>query len=134
MEDIKNLSEQFKELNDVEFEIIFVDSVYKKLKSLTDKSDISTATLLFAYYSVVETLKKYRDLATEIGRDIPYKYMLDLIISKCDSFLTTVAENENKAPYVYKSLTEISGITKELLLLLKTKLVEMPEYNYLKKE
>ena len=134
MEDINNLSEQFKDLNDEEFEIVFVDSIYKKLKTLVEKSDIRTATLLFAYYSVVETLKKYKSLATEINRDIPHKDVIDMIISKCDSFLSSVAENEDKALYVHKSISEIYELTKELLFMLKSELVEMPEYKHLKKE
>ena len=62
--------EALKDLNDLEFEIVFVDTVYKKIKQV-DKPDIRTSTLLFIYMSIVESLKKYKALAIETGRNIP---------------------------------------------------------------
>lgn len=131
MEDIKNIIDKFSSLNDLEFEILFVDAVAKKLKSL-DKSNIRTETLLFLYFSIVETLKKFKFLANEGNRIIPYIEYVDLIISKCDAYLSSVTEENNKALYVQQSLSDTNELVKGLLFSLKKDLVDTPEYEHLK--
>lgn len=125
------LSDKFKDLNDLEFEIVFIDSIAKKLKS-TDKADVRSETLLLIYYGIVESLKKFKQMAIESNRTIPHEDAVDLIISKCDSFLISVANNEGKALYVQQSLKDTNEIVKSLLFNLKKDLVETPEYNHLK--
>ena len=83
--------EALKDLNDLEFEIVFVDTVYKKIKQV-DKPDIRTSTLLFIYMSIVESLKKYKALAIETGRNIPHKDMIDIIIAKGEHYLISVCD------------------------------------------
>jgi hypothetical protein len=125
------LVDSLSELNDLEFEIVFVDSVYKKLKSVYS-TDSKSPTLLFIYYSVLETLKNYKLLAKEGNRDIPHKDIIDLIISKGDSYLSYVAEDESKQSYIQKSLSDSYDLTKLLLLNLKSELTELPKYADLK--
>lgn len=125
------LVDSLSELNDLEFEIVFVDSVYKKLKSVYS-TDSKSPTLLFIYYSVLETLKNYKLLAKEGNRDIPHKDIIDLIISKGDSYLSYVAEDESKQSYIQKSISDSYDLTKLLLLNLKSELTELPKYADLK--
>ena len=120
-----------KELNDLEFEIVFVDAVYKKTKQL-DKPGIRTSTLLFLYMSIVESLKKYELLAKETNRDIPHKDMVDIIIAKGERYLMSVCDEEDKANYVQQSLRTLYDLTYNLMTLLKSELVATPKYEHLK--
>lgn len=120
-----------KELNDLEFEIVFVDAVYKKIKQL-DKPGIRTSTLLFLYMSIVESLKKYKALAQELGRTIPHKDMVDIIIAKGERYLMSVCDEEDKANYVQQSLRTLYDLTYNLMTLLKSELVAAPKYEHLK--
>lgn len=120
-----------KELNDLEFEIVFVDAVYKKIKQL-DKPGIRTSTLLFLYMSIVESLKKYKALAQELGRTIPHKDMVDIIIAKGERYLMSVCDEEDKANYVQQSLRTLYDLTYNLMTLLKSELVATPKYEHLK--
>lgn len=120
-----------KELNDLEFEIVFVDAVYKKIKQL-DKPGIRTSTLLFLYMSIVESLKKYKALAQELGRTIPHKDMVDIIIAKGEHYLMSVCDEEDKANYVQQSLRTLYDLTYNLMTLLKSELVATPKYEHLK--
>ena len=120
-----------KELNDLEFEIVFVDAVYKKIKQL-DKPGIRTSTLLFLYMSIVESLKKYELLAKETNRDIPHKDMVDIIIAKGERYLMSVCDEEDKANYVQQSLRTLYDLTYNLMTLLKSELVATPKYEHLK--
>jgi len=124
--------DSLKELSDLEFEIVFIDSIYKKIKSL-DNPDLRTETLLFMYMSVVESLKKYKALAKEGGRAVPHEDVVDLILDKGDGFLRSVAFDEMKAPYVQQSLSDLREWTKSLLFTLKKELVGTPEYSHLQK-
>lgn len=120
-----------KELNDLEFEIVFVDAVYKKIKQL-DKPGIRTSTLLFLYMSIVESLKKYELLAKETNRDIPHKDMVDIIIAKGERYLMSVCDEEDKANYVQQSLRTLYDLTYNLMTLLKSELIAIPKYEHLK--
>lgn len=124
--------DSLKELDDLEFEIMFIDNIYKKLKSL-DKPDMRTETLLFMYMSVTEALKKYKAMAQELEKSVPHEDVVDVIVSKCDGFLRTVANDETKAPYTQQSLSDVRELTKELLFVLKKELLEKPKYTHLKK-
>jgi hypothetical protein len=124
---IESAVESLKELNDLEFELLFIDGIYKKLKSL-DRNDIRTETMLFMYMSVVESLKKYKLLVKEGGREILHKDVVDLLISKGEFYLTGVANDESRAPYVQQSVNDLKEIAKELLFTLKKELVEDPKY------
>lgn len=131
-ESVENIVESLKELNDTEFALMFVDSVYKKLKSL-DKPSIRTETLLFMQRSVVESIKKYKSLANDGNRAIPHEGAFDLIISKGESFLKSVANDETKAPYVQQSISDLREWSKDLLFVLKKELLDDPKYSHLKK-
>ena len=128
---IESAVESLKELNDLEFETLFVDGIYKKLKQL-DNTNIRTETMLFMYMSVVESLKKYKFLVKEGYRSIRHKDEVDLLISKGESFLASVANDESKAPYVQQSVADVREIAKELLFTLKKELTEDPKYSHLK--
>ena len=123
--------ESLKELNDLEFEIVFIDAVYKKIKQV-DKPDIRTSTLLFIYMSIVESLKKYKALAIETGRTIPHKDMIDIIITKGEHYLISVCDEETKANYVQQSLRTLYDLTYNLMTLLKSELIATPKYEHLK--
>ena len=123
--------EALKELNDLEFEIVFVDAVYKKIKQV-DKPDIRTSTLLFIYMSIVESLKKYKALAIEIGRTTPHKDMIDTISAKGEHYLISVCDEETKANYVQQSLRTLYDLTYNLMTLLKSELIATPKYEHLK--
>lgn len=131
------LREQFNELDDTEFEIVFIDAVYKKLKSL-DQPGIKTATLLFLYMSVVDSVKKYKELAKEFDRTIPHEETVNLIITKGEAFLTKVANDTNEdvyassAVYTAKETASMHELVKELLLVLKKELVNTDKYAYLR--
>ena len=124
--------DSLKELDDLEFEIMFIDNIYKKLKSL-DKPDMRTETLLFMYMSVTEALKKYKAMAQELEKSVPHEDVVDVIVSKCEGFLRTVANDETKVPYTQQSLSAVRELTKELLFVLKKELLEKPKYTHLKK-
>lgn len=129
---IENIAESLKELDDLELEILFVDNIFKKLKTL-DKAGVRSEMLLFMYMSVIESLKKYKDIAKEGNRQIPHEDVLNTIISKGELFLTTVANDETKAPYVQQSLSDLREWVKDLLFVLKKELLENPKYSHLKK-
>ena len=131
MNDIEKIAESFKELSDLELEIIFIDAVCKKLKQL-DRQDIRSETLLFMYMSIIETLKKYKLIAKEGNRFIPHEDAIDLTISRGEAFLTSVANDENKAKYVSVSLSDMYSFVKELMWMLRKELTDTPEYAYLK--
>lgn len=131
MEDHNKLLEDLKELSDLEFEILFIDNVCKKIKSLNN-SEVPTNTLLFMYHSVVESLKKYKQFAAESNRVIHHEDAVNLIIMKGEAFLTSVVNDNSKMPYVGKSLLDLNELVKELLVLLKKELVDTPKYEYLK--
>lgn len=130
--DTDSIVESLKELDDLEFEIMFVDNIYKKLKSL-DKPNMRTETLLFMYMSVVEALKKYKALAKEGSRTVPHEDVVDLILSKGEWFLTSVANDNSKAPYAQQSLSDLREWSKSLLFMLKKELLDKPKYTHLKK-
>jgi hypothetical protein len=131
MNDIENILESFKNLSDLELEIVFVDGVFKKLKQL-DKQGIRSETLLFMYMSIIETLKKFKTIALEGKRNIPHEAIINIAINKGEDFLRSVANDENLAKHVSKSLSDESDLIKELLLILKSEMVELPEYSNLK--
>ena len=131
MSDIESIVESFKDLNDLELEIIFIDGVCKKLKQL-DKPGVRSETLLFMYMSVIETLKKYKNIAKEGNRSIPHEGAIDLTIKKGEAFLKSVANDETQVPYVSKSLSDMHGFVKDLMIMLKKELTELPNYSYLK--
>jgi hypothetical protein len=131
MEEKLSLIEKFKDLSDLEFELVFIDSIYKKLKSL-DRSNIRSTTLLFMYMSIVESLKKYRSLSIDGNRIIPHEDVIDLLINKGDSFLSSVAKDENKALYVEQSLSTVYDLVKDLWFVLKNELTDSPKYAHLK--
>ena len=122
MNDIESIVESFKDLNDLEFEIVFMDGVCKKLKQL-DKQGIRSETLLFMYMSVIETLKKYKSIAKEGNRSIPHEDAIDLTITKGEAFLTSVANDETQAKYVSKSLSDMYSFVKDLMVMLKKELM-----------
>lgn len=130
MDNTESLIEKFKELDDLEFEIIFVDQICKKFKAL-DNQGIRSATALFIYYSILESIKTYKQLASEGNRTIPHEDAINLIISKGDEFLSNVAEDEERSMYVYRSLSDSYEIAKELLLVLKQELIDTPKYQHL---
>lgn len=129
--------ESLKELDDIEFEIMFIDNICKKLKSL-DKPDIKSNTLLFMYMSVIDSIKRYKELAIEANREIKHRDAIDLIINKGTTYLTEVANDTtediyaSKAIHAAKELSAMHDLFKGLLLMLKSDLVELPKYNYLK--
>lgn len=124
--------ESLKELDDLEFQIMFIDGIYKKLKSL-DKPNLRTETLLFMYMSVVESLKKYKSLAVEDNRSIPHDEVIEVILDKGEDFLRSVANDETKAPYVQQSLSDLREWSKDLLFTLKKELLDRPKYAHLRK-
>jgi lantibiotic modifying enzyme len=132
MSDTASLVESLKELNDLEFEIVFIDSVFKKLKSVIDKKELRTESLLLIYMSIIETIRKYTDLTREANRSIPHEDAVNMIISKGENFLKSVANNESKAPYAQQSLSDTFECTKELLFALKKELTDLPKYSHLK--
>ena len=128
----KTLIEKFKDLNDLEFEIIFIDSICKKMKML-NTVEVRISTMLFIYMSIVESLRKYKQLVVDSNRTILHEEAINMLISKGDLFLSSVADNEDRAYYVYKSLSDVYEFTKDLLVILKDEMTKDPKYSYLKK-
>lgn len=128
----KTLIEKFKDLNDLEFEIIFIDSICKKMKML-NTVEVRISTMLFIYMSIVESLRKYKQLVADSNRTILHEEAINMLISKGDLFLLSVADNEDRAYYVYKSLSDVYEFTKDLLVILKDEMTKDPKYSYLKK-
>ena len=131
MSDLESIVESFKDLSDLELEIMFVDGVCKKLKQL-DKQGVRSETLLFMYMSIIETLKKFKGIAQEGKRSIPHEDAIDLTISRGEAFLKSVANDESQVPYVSKSLSDMYSFVKELMWMLKKELTDTPEYAHLK--
>lgn len=127
----ESIIESLKELDDLEFEIVFVDSINKKLKKL-DAQGIRMSTMLFMYMSIVESLKKYKQLVSEGNRQIFHSEVIDLIISKGDSFLSSVAHEQERSMYVYRALSDIQSLVKDLMAVLKNEMLDDPKYAYLR--
>lgn len=131
------LPEQMNNLDDTEFALVFIDSICKTLKSV-DNSDAKSNSLLFMYMSVVESIKKYRDLANETNHHIVHADVINLLINKGETYLTSVANDttedvyKSKAMYVSKELESLSNIATDLLVVLKSELLNNPKYEYLK--
>lgn len=137
MEQSENKLDQLKDLNSLEFEIMFIDNICKKLKTL-NKSGIKVSTLLFMYMSVIESVKHYKELANETNREIHHADAVNLIINKGEQYLADVANDtsddvyESKAAYITKAIDDIHELVKELLLVLKNDLTNTDKYSYLK--
>ena len=127
-----NNLDSLKELNDTEFAILFIDNIYKSLKRF-DKPDITTSSLLLLYLSVVNSLKKYKEVAEETEHKILYSEEIDSIIKRSELYLQKVAEDESKSLYVEQDIDTLTELVKGVLLMLKKDLVELPKYSYLKK-
>jgi hypothetical protein len=130
---LNDIVDQFKDLSDLEFEILFVDGICKKLKHI-DKQGVRSESLLIMYLSIIDTLKKFKLLATEGGRLIPHEDAINMIISKSEAFLSRVADDESQAMYASQSLSVAHSFVKELLWQLKKELTETPKYSYLRHE
>lgn len=133
MNDIEKIVESLKELSDLELEIIFIDSICKKLKQIKN-SEVKSETLLLVYLSIIETLKKYKTIAQEGKRDIPHKDAVDLIIDKGESFLSSIASDETRVPYTQKSLLDMYDFVRDFMVMLKKELTADSKYAYLKHE
>ena len=133
-ENIEKTADIFKELDDTELEIVFIEKIYKKLKEADNKHELRTAPALLLCMSIVDTLKKYSELAAENNRTIPHEDIFNMLLNKGESFLVLVANDESKAPYISQRLNELRSWSKELLYILKKDLTNKPEYNHLKKE
>lgn len=131
-EPISDVVEQFKDLSDIEFEILFIDDLYKKLKKV-DRSAIRSESLLLVCLTVVDTLKKFKLLSQDGNRTIPHEDVIDAIIAKNEAFLTKVANDESQAMYTSQSVSDTCSFVSELLLQLKKELVETPKYAHLKR-
>ena len=127
-----NNLDSLKELNDTEFAILFIDNIYKSLKRF-DKPDITTSSLLLLYLSVVNSLKKYKEVAEETEHKVLYSEEIDSIIKRSELYLQKVAEDESKSLYVEQDIDTLTDLVKGVLLMLKKDLVELPKYSYLKK-
>ena len=127
-----NNLDSLKELNDIEFAILFIDNIYKSLKRF-DKPDITTSSLLLLYLSVVNSLKKYKEVAEETEHKVLYSEEIDSIIKRGELYLQKVAEDESKSLYVEQDIDTLTDLVKGVLLMLKKDLVELPKYFYLKK-
>lgn len=127
-----NNLDSLKELNDTEFAILFIDNIYKSLKRF-DKPDITTSSLLLLYLSVVNSLKKYKEVAEETEHKVLYSEEIDSIIKRSELYLQKVAEDESKSLYVEQDIDTLTELVKGVLLMLKKDLVELPKYSYLKK-
>lgn len=130
---LNDIVDQFKDLSDLEFEILFIDDICKKLKRI-DKQGIRSESLLIVYLSIIDTLKKFKLLATEGCRSIPHEDAIDMIISKSEAFLSRVADDESQAMYAFQSLSAAHSFIKELLWQLKKELTDTPKYSYLRRE
>lgn len=127
----EKLIDQLKDLNDLEFEILFIDDLAKKLKHF-DHGEVRTHTQLLLMMSIVDSLKSYLQLAEQANRTVPNKDIIDLITDTCEDYLRSVADNEDNALYSHKSLLKVNEIVKELLFKLKSDLVNIPKYEHLK--
>ena len=127
-----NNLDSLKELNDTEFAILFIDNIFKSLKRF-DKPDITTSSLLLLYLSVVNSLKKYKEVAEETEHKVLYSDEIDSIIKRSELYLQKVAEDESKSLYVEQDIDTLTDLVKGVLLMLKKDLVELPKYSYLKK-
>ena len=127
-----NNLDSLKELNDTEFAILFIDNIFKSLKRF-DKPDITTSSLLLLYLSVVNSLKKYKEVAEETEHKVLYSDEIDSIIKRSELYLQKVAEDESKSLYVEQDIDTLTELVKGVLLMLKKDLVELPKYSYLKK-
>lgn len=127
-----NNLDSLKVLNDTEFAILFIDNIYKSLKRF-DKPDITTSSLLLLYLSVVNSLKKYKEVAEETEHKVLYSDEIDSIIKRSELYLQKVAEDESKSLYVEQDIDTLTELVKGVLLMLKKDLVELPKYSYLKK-
>lgn len=127
-----NNLDSLKELNDTEFAILFIDNIFKSLKRF-DKPDITTSILLLLYLSVVNSLKKYKEVAEETEHKVLYSDEIDSIIKRSELYLQKVAEDESKSLYVEQDIDTLTELVKGVLLMLKKDLVELPKYSYLKK-
>jgi hypothetical protein len=130
MADLNSL-ESLKELDDLELEILFMDMIYKKLKQMSNNT-VYTHILLMSYFSVVETLKKYKTVAEELNKNVPHLETINIMQHNIEDFLTEVANNESRAMYVHKSISQVYEFSKEIMLSLKRELVKQPKYEYLK--
>lgn len=132
-ESLNEIVDQLKDLSDLEFEILFIDDICKKLKRI-DKPGVRSESLLVLYLSIIDTLKKFKLLAAEGGRSVPHEEAIDMIISKSEAFLSSVADDESKVMYTFQSLSTAHSFVKELLWQLKKELSETPEYSHLRCE
>lgn len=130
---LNEIVDRLKDLSDIEFEILFIDDIYKKLKHI-GKPGVRSESLLVVYLSIIDTLKKFKLLATEGGRSIPHEESIDMIISKSEAFLSSVADDDSKVMYTFQSLSAAQSFVKELLLQLKKELTETPKYSHLRRE
>lgn len=130
--DIKEkLISELKDLSDLEFEALFIDNLYKKIRHF-DHGDVRTHVQLLLTMSVVDSLKSYIQLAEQANREIPHKEVIDMITDNCEDYLKSVANDENQALYSHKSLVHTHEIIKELLFKIKDDLVNTPRYAHLK--
>jgi hypothetical protein len=131
MDTKERLIDELKDLNDLEFEILFIDNLAKKLKRF-DHGEARTHTQLLLTMSVVDSLKSYIQLAEQANREVPHKDIINMITDKCEDYLKSVADNEAMALYSHKSLLQVNEIVKELLFKIKDELVNTPRYQFLK--
>ena len=66
-ESLSEIVDKFKDLNDLEFEILFIDDICKNLKRV-DRHEIRSESLLIIYLYIIDTLKKFKLLAAEGDR------------------------------------------------------------------
>lgn len=130
-ESLSEIVDKFKDLNDLEFEILFIDDICKKLKRV-DRSEIRSESLLIIYLYIIDTLKKFKFLAAEGDRSVPHEDAINMIISKSEAFLAKVANDESQAMRTAQSLSIAHSFIKDLLLQLKKELTDNPKYSYLK--
>lgn len=130
-ESLSEIVDKFKDLNDLEFEILFIDDICKKLKR-ADRSEIRSESLLIIYLYIIDTLKKFKFLAAEGDRSVPHEDAINMIISKSEAFLAKVANDESQAMRTAQSLSIAHSFIKDLLLQLKKELTDNPKYSYLR--
>lgn len=130
-ESLSEIVDKFKDLNDLEFEILFIDDICKKLKRV-DRSEIRSESLLIIYLYIIDTLKKFKFLAAEGDRSVPHEDAINMIISKSEAFLAKVANDESQAMRTAQSLSIAHSFIKDLLLQLKKELTDNPKYSYLR--
>ena len=130
-ESLGEIVDKFKDLNDLEFEILFIDDICKKLKRV-DRSEIRSESLLIIYLYIIDTLKKFKFLAAEGDRSVPHEDAINMIISKSEAFLAKVASDESQAMRTSQPLSIAHSCIKDLLLQLKKELTDNPKYSYLR--